>query len=171
MGGRAVGTYGVAGNYYALTHPSAPNYFPMLGGSDFGYDYDNPTPGINEPNLADTIEATGKTWTGYIGPEGFLHRHELTRLEDPAQRPGHHVGRGLQQYIPGRRQQRQSRRHRRHPVTGCGDRRNETRTLHRHRHYDHYSLLTTIEHALGLPALTNNDKYAQPMNEFWTTHP
>lgn len=33
---------------------------------------------------------------------------------------------------------------------------------------DHYSLLTTIEHSLGLPPLTRNDKYAQPMNEFWT---
>ena len=35
-------------------------------------------------------------------------------------------------------------------------------------YYNHYSLLRTIEDALGLPPLTNNDKYAQPMNEFWT---
>jgi len=34
--------------------------------------------------------------------------------------------------------------------------------------YDHYSLLRTIEESLGLPGqLTNNDKYAVPMNEFW----
>jgi hypothetical protein len=33
--------------------------------------------------------------------------------------------------------------------------------------YDHYSLLRTIEDSLGLPPLTNNDRYAQPMNEFW----
>jgi hypothetical protein len=25
-----------------------------------------------------------------------------------------------------------------------------------------------IEDSLGLPSLTNNDKYAAPMNEFWT---
>ena len=34
-------------------------------------------------------------------------------------------------------------------------------------HYDHYSLLRTIEESLGLPTLTNNDKYAVPMNGFW----
>ena len=35
-------------------------------------------------------------------------------------------------------------------------------------YYNHYSLQRTIEDSLGLPPLTNNDKYAQPMNEFWT---
>jgi hypothetical protein len=35
-------------------------------------------------------------------------------------------------------------------------------------HYNHYSLQRTIEESLGLDPLTNNDKYAQPMNEFWT---
>ena len=34
-------------------------------------------------------------------------------------------------------------------------------------HYDHYSLLRMIEDSLGLPTLTNNDKYAVPMNGFW----
>ena len=32
---------------------------------------------------------------------------------------------------------------------------------------DHYSLQRTIEESLGLDPLTNNDKYVQPMNEFW----
>ncbi len=32
---------------------------------------------------------------------------------------------------------------------------------------NHYSLLRTIETSLGLPPLTNNDKFAQPMNEYW----
>ncbi|MCB9410596.1 alkaline phosphatase family protein [Mycolicibacterium sp.] len=35
-------------------------------------------------------------------------------------------------------------------------------------HYNHYSLLSMINSALGLPNLTNNDLYAAPMNEFWT---
>jgi len=35
-------------------------------------------------------------------------------------------------------------------------------------HLDHYSLLRMIEDSLGLPTLTNNDKYAAPMNEFWS---
>jgi len=34
--------------------------------------------------------------------------------------------------------------------------------------YDHYSVLRMIEDSLGLPTLTNNDKFAAPMNEFWT---
>ncbi len=34
--------------------------------------------------------------------------------------------------------------------------------------YDHYSTLRTIEDALGLPTMTNNDKYATPLNGFWT---
>ena len=34
-------------------------------------------------------------------------------------------------------------------------------------HNNHYSLLRTIEDSLQLPRLTNNDKYAQPMNEYW----
>ncbi|MCX2932002.1 phosphoesterase [Mycobacterium sp. CVI_P3] len=34
--------------------------------------------------------------------------------------------------------------------------------------YDHYSTLRTIEEALGLPTMTNNDKYAEPLNGFWT---
>ena len=33
--------------------------------------------------------------------------------------------------------------------------------------YNHYSLLRMIEDSLGLPTLTNNDKFAAPMNEFW----
>ena len=38
-------------------------------------------------------------------------------------------------------------------------------------HYNHYSLLATIEWSLGLPPLTNNDKFARPMNEFRTAAP
>jgi hypothetical protein len=34
--------------------------------------------------------------------------------------------------------------------------------------YTLYSVLRTIEEALGAPPLTNNDRYAQPMNDFFT---
>lgn len=259
-----IDTYGVAENYYALTHPSAPNYFPMLGGSDFGYDYDNPTPGINESNLADTIEAAGKTWAGYIGPEGFLPFESFTNIADNPARKAAHLfpltqmttdlatpattpnfvwfaggedtnGEGPIDSLAGKvryaasfgkaavglsdgahynlaaaddflrttvptimnspawKAQRSAL-----VITwdedfsntslGAGNEGNHVVTVvipsagavaggmkpghfTATDHYDHYSLLTTIEHALGLPALTNNDKHAQPMNEFWTTHP
>jgi hypothetical protein len=32
---------------------------------------------------------------------------------------------------------------------------------------NHYGLLRTIENSLGLPPLTNNDRFARPMNEYW----
>ena len=56
----------VRSNYYALTHPSDPNYYPILGGSDFGINYNCATDCFDEPNLADNIEAAGKTWAGYV---------------------------------------------------------------------------------------------------------
>ena len=243
---------------------SAPNYFPMLGGSDFGYDYDNPTPGIDEPNLADNIEAAGKTWAGYTGPEGFLPFESYSNIADNPERKAAHLfpltqmasdlatpattpnfvwfaagedanGEGpidsfsgklryaasflkaavglpggahynlaaadhfLQTIVPtimdspAWKTQRSAlvitwdedfsntslgaSNEGNHvvtvvipspgAVTGGMKRGHFTAT----NHYDHYSLLTTIEQALGLPALTNNDKHAQPMNEFWTDHP
>ncbi|KAA1248903.1 phosphoesterase [Mycobacterium simiae] len=57
--------YGSGSNYYALTHPSDPNYTPILGGSDFGVNYNCPADCYDHPNLADNIEAAGKTWAGY----------------------------------------------------------------------------------------------------------
>ncbi len=60
-----INTYGYASNYYGLTHPSLPNYYPILGGSDFGFNYNCPSNCFDKRNLADTIEAAGKTWAGY----------------------------------------------------------------------------------------------------------
>ena len=60
-----INTYGVATDYYALTHPSDPNYYPILGGSDFGLSYNCATNCIDATNLADRIESAGKTWAGY----------------------------------------------------------------------------------------------------------
>ncbi len=37
--------------------------------------------------------------------------------------------------------------------------------------YTHYSLLRTIEAALGLPTLTANDRYAPPVNDVFTANP
>ena len=259
-----INTYGVADHYYALTHPSAPNYFPMLGGSDFGYDYDNPMPGIDEPNLADNIEAAGKTWAGYIGSEGFLPFESYSNIADNPERKAAHLfpltqmatdlatpgttpncvwfaagedanGEGpidsvsgklryaasflkaalglfsgahynlaaaddfLQTTVPTIMNSPVWKTQRSALVItwdedfsntslGAGNEGNHVATVvipspgavtagmrpghfTATNHYDHYSLLTTIEQALGLPALTNNDKYAQPMNEFWTTPP
>jgi hypothetical protein len=61
-----INTYGLASNYYALTHPSDPNYYPILGGTDFGFNYNCPANCFDARNLADNIEAAGLSWAGYM---------------------------------------------------------------------------------------------------------
>jgi len=63
--------YGLAANYKPITHPSLPNYLALIGGSTFGITTDcNPTGTgscpVNASNLADRIEASGRTWKGYF---------------------------------------------------------------------------------------------------------
>ncbi len=62
--------YGLATQFYAITHPSLPNYFALTGGSTFGTnsDCDLTTPSCpqNVANLADEIEQSGRTWVAYF---------------------------------------------------------------------------------------------------------
>ena len=257
-----INTYGFASNYYALTHPSDPNYYPILGGSDFGINYNCPANCFDQPNLADNIEAAGLTWAGYmVGGGGYTtptdrlpflafsdiyndptrvaaHLFDLTQLQQdlasPATAPNfvwfaaddatnmegptdtlvgiiqwavsqltdhqYNVAAGdawLQETLPIIVNS---------PVwldptqksaifltfdedynnlsLGIGNEGNHIVTIVipspgavaagmrvgvfvADDYYNHYSLQRTIEEALGLPPLTNNDRYAQPMNEFW----
>jgi phosphatidylinositol-3-phosphatase len=57
--------YGVASNYYGVTHPSLPNYVAMIAGSNFGVNNDDPTNRFNATNLADQLEAHHMTWATY----------------------------------------------------------------------------------------------------------
>ena len=258
-----INTYGYESNYYALTHPSDPNYYPILGGSDFGINYNCPANCFDQPNLADNIEAAGKTWAGYEQNGGgyssptdqlpFLtfsdiyndparvqaHLFPLTELapdlQSPATAPNFawiaadeaNNGEGpislpfgalqfvlseltthqynvaaadqfLQDTLPTIMNS---------PVwqdptqksaifltfdedynnlsLGIGNQGNHIPMIvipspgtvaagMRAGQFvavdpsNHYSLQRTIEDALGLPPLTNNDKFAQPLNEFWT---
>jgi phosphoesterase family protein len=52
-------------NYFALGHPSDPNYIRPLGGSDFGIDYNPTLAGINAPNLMQEMDNAGISWAGY----------------------------------------------------------------------------------------------------------
>jgi phosphatidylinositol-3-phosphatase len=56
---------GIATNYFAVTHPSLPNYLALTGGSTFGITSDCNTCWISAPNIADRVEAAGKTWKAY----------------------------------------------------------------------------------------------------------
>src|SRR5215469_4283568 len=77
--------YGLATNYFGVTHPSEPNYVASIGGSFFGIQDDNQfycTPAlattdptcagttvdhtISAPNLAEQLTNAGMTWRGYF---------------------------------------------------------------------------------------------------------
>src|SRR5260370_5618898 len=61
----AAATYGLATNYYGVSHPSQPNYIAATSGSTNGVTSDNDTTLI-VPNLVDQLEAHGKTWKAYM---------------------------------------------------------------------------------------------------------
>jgi phospholipase C len=53
-------------NYFAVTHPSLPNYIALMSGSTQGITSDCTTCFVNQPNLADEIEASGRSWKAYL---------------------------------------------------------------------------------------------------------
>lgn len=58
--------YGLATQYYGIRHPSLPNYMALTGGSTFGIKSDCNKCFKNVTNLADQIEASGRTWKAYM---------------------------------------------------------------------------------------------------------
>ena len=52
-------------NYYAVAHPSLPNYIALISGSTQNIDSDCKDCFVNQPNLADLIEASGRIWKTY----------------------------------------------------------------------------------------------------------
>jgi len=58
---QAAQKYGLAANYFGVTHPSQPNYIAATSGSTNGVTSDDDVT-INVPNIVDQLEAHGKTW-------------------------------------------------------------------------------------------------------------
>src|SRR5437870_3491396 len=58
--------YGLATSYSAVTHPSLPNYLALAGADTFGLKDNCNDCFFNAPNIADRIEASGRTWRGYF---------------------------------------------------------------------------------------------------------
>jgi hypothetical protein len=56
-----ISTYGLATNYDAVSHPSEPNYLALFSGSTQGIT-DDADYNFGGTNLADQIDAKGKTW-------------------------------------------------------------------------------------------------------------
>ena len=53
-------------NYFAVAHPSLPNYIALMSGGTQNITSDCTTCFVNQPNLADEIEASGRTWKAYL---------------------------------------------------------------------------------------------------------
>lgn len=79
--------YGLAGNYYAITHPSLPNYLALTGGDTFGITSDCNTCFVNADNIASQLAKAGKTWKAYMesmpgpcftgdGQSGYRLKHD-----------------------------------------------------------------------------------------------
>jgi phosphatidylinositol-3-phosphatase len=61
--------------YYAVTHPSLPNYLALVSGSTHGVTTNCTDCVVEAKNLADTIEASGRAWKTYaegLPAPGFL---------------------------------------------------------------------------------------------------
>ncbi len=61
--------------YYGVTHPSLPNYLALVSGSTQGITTDCTDCVVDAKSLADTIEASGRTWKTYaegLPAPGFL---------------------------------------------------------------------------------------------------
>ena len=58
-------TYTLLDQFYAVTHPSLPNYLAMISGDTFGVTSDCEDCFVNAPSLPDQIETGGRTWRTY----------------------------------------------------------------------------------------------------------
>jgi phosphatidylinositol-3-phosphatase len=56
----------LATNYYAITHPSLPNYLALTGGSTFGIESDCTDCHVAARNLVDELEAAQISWKAYM---------------------------------------------------------------------------------------------------------
>jgi hypothetical protein len=58
--------YARAAKFYGIRHPSLPNYLALTGGSTFNISNDCTDCFINAANIADQIEAGGRSWKAYM---------------------------------------------------------------------------------------------------------
>jgi phospholipase C len=58
--------YALLTNYYAVSHPSLPNYIALTSGDTQGITSDCTNCFVNQENLMDQIEGSGRTWKAYM---------------------------------------------------------------------------------------------------------
>jgi hypothetical protein len=62
---RMAAEYATLGRYYAVTHPSLPNYLALVSGSTHGIRTNCTDCVVRARSLAGTLEASGRTWKTY----------------------------------------------------------------------------------------------------------
>jgi hypothetical protein len=67
-------------NYFALGHPSDPNYIRPVGGSDFGLDYNPAGNVIDAPSLMQEMDQAGISWAGYAQSMPFSGDYAVDQL-------------------------------------------------------------------------------------------
>jgi phospholipase C len=85
--------YTLLTQYYAVRHPSLPNYIALMGGDTFGITSDCKDCFVNAPSLPDLIEQSGRTWKTYqedmpepcfLGNKGkYVQKHNPFVYFDP----------------------------------------------------------------------------------------
>lgn len=229
--------YGLATNYFGVSHPSLPNYLAPTGGSTFGVTTDCTTCFQNAPNIAvDRVEASGRTWKGYMESmpspcfvgdaspyaqkhDPFIYYNDIrlnstecnkvvpytalaSDLGSTATTPNYAwitpnlindmhdgtIAQGdtwLSQNVPTILNSPAFTTQNSLLVITWdeddGTQNNQVPTLVINKggtagfrssvHYDHYSLLKTVESAWGLTSLTSNDANAVPMSDFFGSAP
>ena len=58
--------HGLATQYFAVSHPSLPNYLALTAGSTEGIASDCTGCYVDATNIADQVESSGRSWKGYL---------------------------------------------------------------------------------------------------------
>jgi hypothetical protein len=58
--------YGLAANYYGVTHPSLPNYVATIAGGFLGSQSDDPSQRFSGPSIVNQLQAHHLTWKAYM---------------------------------------------------------------------------------------------------------
>ena len=58
--------HGLATQYFAVSHPSLPNYLALTAGSTFGIASDCTGCYVDATNIADQVESSGRSWKAYL---------------------------------------------------------------------------------------------------------
>ncbi len=74
-------TYGLASQFFAITHPSLPNYVALVAGSTLGVTKNCRRCVVSGPSLVDQLDDVGRSWKAYM--DGALGPC------DPGPPPGH----------------------------------------------------------------------------------